>query len=340
MRDMKYECHFLGLQLGAPLRMTFDAVPDFGSDYEDPDEAPPRGPLTVEFSSVPLSDLWRRASGKQWPSIASQVQMFESSAPTVTLATMDSNRTHAWRLARILECLLRLSTPARIRRGAYATYEDNQDRASAYVPPSFEVMPRAYMDFTLPSSEVVALEACIRGLISHTSRLSEKEIAIALRYFERAVSTRSMCAEDRILTLTIALEALLSPSSKDELKFRIALRAARLAARNPDEASRINALCSWAYDVRSSVAHGSFDGFKEAAWKSACGYRPSGDGGVLALVEDLVRVVRLCLLLRVMSGRKKDEHLKGLDGPYWASSLDSASLPVLASVWLDSAATP
>lgn len=63
-----------------------------------------------------------------------------------------------------------------------------------------------------------------------------------------------------MLQLTIALEAMFCTEST-EVAYRMRTRCARLLAADDDEARLIDSLCRWAYDVRSRVAHGSFEEF-------------------------------------------------------------------------------
>ena len=65
---------------------------------------------------------------------------------------------------------------------------------------------------------------------------------------------------DRLINLAIALEAMFSPTDKQELSYRIALYAAQLVGETPQErVDLFKELKGKLYDRRSALMHGSYD---------------------------------------------------------------------------------
>jgi hypothetical protein len=96
-------------------------------------------------------------------------------------------------------------------------------------------------------------------------------LRIALRYLSRSMgyaqNVYQPAFEDHVLSATIALEALLSPSDNNELKFRIAQNAANFVGRTASEREETFSIVTAAYDLRSKVAHGTFAEFPERLLK-------------------------------------------------------------------------
>jgi hypothetical protein len=82
----------------------------------------------------------------------------------------------------------------------------------------------------------------------------DRRIAMALRRL-RASSERTS-AEDRLIDMWIAFEALFAKDSKSELRYRASLRIARYVGRETSERRDIFAGLKLAYDWRSRLVHG------------------------------------------------------------------------------------
>lgn len=91
-----------------------------------------------------------------------------------------------------------------------------------------------------------------------------KDIEISFRYLNRTFGfLDGMPFEDKILFTTIALEALFSPSSNQELKYRVSQITSVFLGADEADREKIYLTISLAYDIRSDVAHGSFVGFEK-----------------------------------------------------------------------------
>ena len=206
----------------------------------------------------------------------------------------------------------------RLRDGAHACFDDDDDveRRGGGTWKPFDLMKRPMPSETLGEEHCHQLTHQLEVVAALTSRFHRKDLSIALRYFERTF-TPNTPAEDRILDLTIALEALLSPSDRAELRHRVAQRTARLVGRDEDEAGRIHALCLWAYDIRSAVAHGSFKKFIEKDWRKVATWQPveHQNVGPVALVGDFHRVVRQVILACATLEMSRNEMEAALDQP-------------------------
>lgn len=73
------------------------------------------------------------------------------------------------------------------------------------------------------------------------------------RLFDASARTRS---DDRLVDLVIGLESLLLFGTRDELKFRLSIRGARILGRGLDERENWRKTLGDMYDLRSAVVHG------------------------------------------------------------------------------------
>ncbi len=80
-------------------------------------------------------------------------------------------------------------------------------------------------------------------------------VALALRRFDSAYERYEQT--DALIDLWIAFEALLVPDGTSELRYRAALRIARLAGPEPSDRENAFAFAKRSYDVRSKVVHGT-----------------------------------------------------------------------------------
>ncbi len=106
-------------------------------------------------------------------------------------------------------------------------------------------------------------------------------------------------AEDQLVDLSIALEALFSPSQQTELRFRIAQTAALLLGNNPNERKDIAAFLRRVYDTRSALVHGGVSPFK-------AGKLSQGD---VRRLGDIVREAVLRLVILYVRGSKDKKAL-------------------------------
>jgi hypothetical protein len=83
--------------------------------------------------------------------------------------------------------------------------------------------------------------------------LEERRMALAIRRFNTAY--RRGFPEDKLIDLTIALEALLLTGQDRRLGYRMSLRAAALLARSRDEARVVHRDIHTIYGVRSDIVH-------------------------------------------------------------------------------------
>jgi len=129
----------------------------------------------------------------------------------------------------------------------------------------------------------------------------ERDLAIAYRYITRAIVPGvSLPLEDKVLYLTIALEALLSPSDRNELSYRVAQGAAwMLSELTKGESNDYFKLVRYAYSIRSAVAHGTFSSFDTKVLNRLSIRNPQ------ALTETLSFVVREILFRRTLLAAKR-----------------------------------
>jgi len=136
-------------------------------------------------------------------------------------------------------------------------------------------------------------------------RAERDGIDIALGRFSRAYENTGWL--DRIVDLTIAMEALISPDDQRELRHRIALRAAHLLGSGGNSSTTVYQCVRKMYDARSKIVHGGGPDEKEQArWLSALSgleYDPNED--IYPLVEAALeasreivrRLIRGCMTL-------------------------------------------
>jgi hypothetical protein len=86
-------------------------------------------------------------------------------------------------------------------------------------------------------------------------RRADKAFALALRRFESAFERQDPA--DSLVDLWVAFEALLVPDARMELRYRAALRIARLVGSDAEDRQRVFKLALSSYDARSRVVHGA-----------------------------------------------------------------------------------
>ena len=151
-------------------------------------------------------------------------------------------------------------------------------------------------DFVLNKEKTALLEEFINNYKDH---LPEKEFLIALRYIERAHQGEHPI-EDRILYLSIALEALLL-EAEAELSHRISLRTSFMITNVTDVRTRIYNLVSNCYKIRSEVAHGTFVGFDKKILAKFKKIKTE------EIFDEFSWVVREVFVRRLFSDKSKEE---------------------------------
>lgn len=136
--------------------------------------------------------------------------------------------------------------------------------------------------YVLEPQDVIDLQHLLRAV----SQVSNTNIRIALSRFNRQYSRSQL--EDRLIDAVIALESIYLKGIRDELRFRMALRATdHLGGNDADKRQSVFDLVSAAYSMRSGLVHGSTDDirqireFKRGEWVT-----------VFEFLEDLTGLVR------------------------------------------------
>jgi hypothetical protein len=115
-----------------------------------------------------------------------------------------------------------------------------------------------YRDTALGTPTDEDLERLLRGDLRRVFALDEREsdLAFALARFNRAATDHSLTLIDRIVELSIALEAALGGPDRSDVSLRLRTRAAALLASAEDQAESIYDAVKILYDLRSRVVHG------------------------------------------------------------------------------------
>jgi hypothetical protein len=134
-----------------------------------------------------------------------------------------------------------------------------------YLSPYPHKLSNAYI---LEEYEIETLKLILKAV----SKLTHTSLQIAVSRFNGQYTRSS--AEDRLIDAVVALEAIYLAGVNDELKFRLAIRAAtHLGGNDKSERSRIFELVTNAYDLRSTIVHGSIHEitaskiYKRGLWK-------------------------------------------------------------------------
>ena len=89
-----------------------------------------------------------------------------------------------------------------------------------------------------------------------TGQYDQKTKGILQIAIERWRQSKTYQNADKIIDLCIAFESLYLPGIKDELKFRLSVRAAWFLEKNKDDRKRLLAVFKKIYDYRSTIVHG------------------------------------------------------------------------------------
>jgi hypothetical protein len=134
------------------------------------------------------------------------------------------------------------------------------------------------------------------------------DLRFAVRRFNLSYSRES--AEDQLIDLVIALESALLPNTRDELRYKLALRAATLiGGLNLKQSFQVIQL---AYDLRSAVVHNGMPLHKclskmEERIKS-CGVEPHN---FVSGLRELTRRALIQIIRRIHESSLKEEQPKG-----------------------------
>jgi len=178
--------------------------------------------------------------------------------------------------------------------------------------------------YALANSDLSRLEAYgqayqkLKPLIDNVSGSLRQATSFAGNYFE-GHNARTK-PEEKLIDLVIALEVLFSPG-RDELRFRIAQRAAILLAKNADERVSIKHFLMRIYDARSGLVHAGESPFSPTAKKKLTNED-------LARLGDYVRQAVLRLFILHWRGEVDKEKVQGLLDK---CALDQSSLASLLS---------
>jgi hypothetical protein len=146
--------------------------------------------------------------------------------------------------------------------------------------------PRRHLQYSLTEQEASEFENFFRAYLK-----AKVAIGFAARRF--AYAAERTRAEDRIIDLMIASEAIFLEKQDAELKFRLALRAACFLY--PEYPSRSATLSFFknAYDLRSKIAHGSSldDSKLKRKLTTIDGVQCKGPYGFADALEAVLRVV-------------------------------------------------
>lgn len=125
-------------------------------------------------------------------------------------------------------------------------------------------------------------------------------LEIAYRHF--LLSLKKSKTEDKILNLIVSLEALLSPSDKNELSHRVSQNAAFMVANKSEIREKIYNLVRESYNVRSKIAHGEFERFKDSHFQKT-GHAPEK---CVALLRNVVSdcLIRCAMMINVKKDKK------------------------------------
>jgi hypothetical protein len=154
-------------------------------------------------------------------------------------------------------------------------------------------------------------------------------IEIALGRFNRAYENTGWL--DRIADLTIAIEALVSPADRDELRHRVALRAAHLLGSGGSSSAAVYQCVRDMYDARSDIVHGKGpDEKRQAKWLSALsGLQYDYNRGTYPLIQPALEVAR-DIVRRLTRGCARLSS-KSKPGPRWPLPKDFDRLMLDAS---------
>lgn len=120
----------------------------------------------------------------------------------------------------------------------------------------------------------------------------EPRIDIPLRRFGRAYENTWWL--DRVVDLTVAIEALIGPSDQQELRHRVALRAAHLLGSRGNPSQVVYECVRTMYDARSTMVHGRrADEKQQAKWLSTLsGLEYDYNRGIYPLIEPALETAR------------------------------------------------
>jgi hypothetical protein len=168
--------------------------------------------------------------------------------------------------------------------------------------------------YKLNIGEVDGFLTIYKQISNPAARDRLKKLEIGLRRFNNSYNRFSI--EDKIIDLTIALESTVLFNIKDELRYRIALRGARLISSKMPPTSTFNSL-QILYDLRSKIVHEgkSFmdlvddNDFRKVIAKVV-------DGPQIRFIPLITQITRLILLeymVKISNGKTLESINKAID---------------------------
>lgn len=138
--------------------------------------------------------------------------------------------------------------------GAAGVFEITNGRALAAqsVDAGCRTLPFEIVEYTMCESHVPEIAQLLNLLEKADQKGDKNSIVLALQRFNAAYQRREI--EDRLIDEAIVLEAILLPTEREELSYRLALRGAALL-RNHFKPSETFRLLKALYDTRSEFVH-------------------------------------------------------------------------------------
>jgi hypothetical protein len=311
-----HEAHILGVHLAESVSLILPDVPASARIPLGSDECALPRPIEITLLVEPSQAMVGRVQDDRTRAslheAVSKYAGFGNAPATVTTLRINGSviSREGWAVLSWVEQMLRLWSAGFVRRGAGTLFNaDPQGRQTRYATHGhLYFFPSPHPDAVCNAEETRALGPYLTRMAEENCsvRMKDKKMVIASRYLSKAYE--NVLPEDRVLFLTVAMEALLSPSHHDELKFRVSQRAARLLAQDDAIALRVRDVCSTAYDIRSKVAHGVFEGWNASKHDHT------------VLVPKIWEVVRRLIVVLAQVTAKWDALDKALDDPFFPNS--------------------
>lgn len=151
--------------------------------------------------------------------------------------------------------------------------------------------------YTLQSGEGKSLVELFRLLRDAKTHTIPNYLLVAIKRFEYAYAR--LLPEDKLLDFMVAFEAIfLKGNERQELSYRLSLRAAYLLAENAGERKSIFDFMHKAYNARSEIVHGE---------------RATGEGKIKNFVDKVEFYLRLSITKVLKEGQYKKNHNNFLD---------------------------
>lgn len=182
---------------------------------------------------------------------------------------------------------LRLSVSQRVGTAGTVTFYGQGSYGGGESSPAWRsrLLPRLEL-----TSEVIEELRADYSLVREVLEGSNSQVRVALRRF--AASCEPKSAEDRIIDLSIALEALFTPAgSQSEMTYRISVNGANYIEIPGRTRREVQQWLTGAYGVRSKIVHGGAVAAKDTPDPLIA----DSPGGLEGLADDMTLIVRLSL---------------------------------------------